>query len=158
MKIAPYYRQIKMINQEMRDCFWFNYFLSEFQVCSADTLLGMHWFTVVPLWWVSCNKSKCTKRGFVLYHGYTCLENTGACKIPVNVPTWCSVLCRTASRASQVSEKPVRWLTCHLPAAPWAQSDSQLPVSAKKKMCQQYVCICASADKVAPEGVSKSCW
>lgn len=33
MKIAPYYRQIKMINQEMRDCYLI---FSEFQDCSAD--------------------------------------------------------------------------------------------------------------------------
>lgn len=66
----------------------------------------MHQFTVVPLWWMYCNKSKCTRRRLVLYHGYTCLENTRACKIPVNGPTWWTI---SVSRASQVSGGRNQW-------------------------------------------------
>lgn len=55
------------------------------------------------------NKSKCTKRAFVLCHGYTCLGNTRACKTPANVPTWCIVFCKTVSRASQVSGGRNQW-------------------------------------------------
>lgn len=56
--------------------------------------------------WMCCNRSKCTKRGLVLYHGYTCLENTRAWKTSLDVPT---VLYKTVSRASQVSGGRNQW-------------------------------------------------